>query len=283
MNVASVTEQRHRPSAPGGAAVERQRARTARDADRLSFARRPTNVPGARETLHRPGQNAVARLAIVEPQLLFAQALEIALAKEGYDVHRQETCDRTVPGKLLAAGILQARPQIALLDLDLTDSVNTGQLIEPLIRAGIDVVVLAASMDPPRWGECLRYGACTVLPKSVPLETILATLQRIGGRLPVLDQVERDRLLAAFDLEQHRTGVMRRKLDLLTPRERQVLVHLMLGHPVREIARMSFVSETTVRTQVKSILAKLEVTSQLAAVGVAHQVEWRPFNAAIAP
>jgi DNA-binding NarL/FixJ family response regulator len=36
------------------------------------------------------------------------------------------------------------------------------------------------------------------------------------------------------------------------------------------------VAEATVRTQVKSILAKLEVSSQLAAVGLAHRVGWRP-------
>jgi two-component system nitrate/nitrite response regulator NarL len=36
------------------------------------------------------------------------------------------------------------------------------------------------------------------------------------------------------------------------------------------------VSEATLRTQVKSILAKLEVTSQLAAVAVAHQAQWQP-------
>jgi DNA-binding NarL/FixJ family response regulator len=36
------------------------------------------------------------------------------------------------------------------------------------------------------------------------------------------------------------------------------------------------VSEATVRTQVKAILAKLQVTSQLAAVGLAHKVGWRP-------
>ena len=50
----------------------------------------------------------------------------------------------------------------------------------------------------------------------------------------------------------------------------------MLGNQVREIAAISVVSEATLRTQVKSILAKLEVTSQLAAVAIAHQVDWRP-------
>ena len=49
----------------------------------------------------------------------------------------------------------------------------------------------------------------------------------------------------------------------------------MQGRTVREIANLSVVSEATVRTQVKSILAKLEVSSQLAAVGLAHSVGWR--------
>ena len=49
----------------------------------------------------------------------------------------------------------------------------------------------------------------------------------------------------------------------------------MKGRTVREIATLGVVSEATVRTQVKSVLAKLEVTSQLAAVGLAHQAGWR--------
>ena len=49
----------------------------------------------------------------------------------------------------------------------------------------------------------------------------------------------------------------------------------MLGRTVHEIAVIGVVSEATVRTQVKSILAKLQVTSQIAAVGLAHRLGWR--------
>jgi len=51
---------------------------------------------------------------------------------------------------------------------------------------------------------------------------------------------------------------------------------LMSGLQVVEIARQSFVSESTVRTQVKAVLAKLQVGSQLTAVGLAHAAQWRP-------
>ena len=63
---------------------------------------------------------------------------------------------------------------------------------------------------------------------------------------------------------------------MLSARERQVLGSLMSGLTVREIAKAGSVSEGTVRTQVKAILAKLEVGTQLAAVGLAHEVNWRP-------
>jgi DNA-binding NarL/FixJ family response regulator len=59
-------------------------------------------------------------------------------------------------------------------------------------------------------------------------------------------------------------------------REAEVLGELMLGHRVSEIARTRRVSESTVRTQVKAILAKLQVTSQITAVGLAHQIRWEP-------
>ena len=62
----------------------------------------------------------------------------------------------------------------------------------------------------------------------------------------------------------------------MTRREAEVLGQLMAGKQVTEIARARFVSESTIRTQVKSILSKLQVSSQLTAVGLAHRIDWTP-------
>jgi two-component system, NarL family, nitrate/nitrite response regulator NarL len=62
--------------------------------------------------------------------------------------------------------------------------------------------------------------------------------------------------------------------DHLTPREEQVLSALMRGAKAREICVQSFVSMPTVRSQIRSILVKLGVTSQLAAVVLAYQSGW---------
>ena len=101
-------------------------------------------------------------------------------------------------------------------------------------------------------------------------------LRRIDSGLPVLAPGERDELLQLWQERRAAHQHIRVRLDQLTVREAEVLGNLTLGRTVREIAARSFVSEATVRTQVKSILAKLGVSSQLAAVGLAHQVEWGP-------
>ena len=83
----------------------------------------------------------------------------------------------------------------------------------------------------------------------------------------LLDPVERERLL--HQLRQHRVT---RKRDLapferLTPREQQVLRALSVGLTVPRIAQAWVVSEATVRSQVHAVLRKLDVRSQLEAVG----------------
>jgi DNA-binding NarL/FixJ family response regulator len=60
----------------------------------------------------------------------------------------------------------------------------------------------------------------------------------------------------------------------LTAREQEVLGHLSHGRRVNEIARLNETSESTVRTQVKRVLAKLEVGSQTAAVVLALRAGW---------
>ena len=48
------------------------------------------------------------------------------------------------------------------------------------------------------------------------------------------------------------------------------------GCPAEEIAEAQFVAVTTVRSQVRGILQKLGVRSQLAAVATANRAGWTP-------
>ncbi len=165
---------------------------------------------------------------------------------------------------------------MVLLDLDLGRLGDGVRLITPMARAGINVVVVTASAERVRWGECLHHGARTVLSKAQPLNDILAVVRRINRGLQVLDKDAREALIALWRDGTREHRVLQARLAQLTPREESVLGELMRGNTVRDIAADSVVSEATVRTQVKSILAKLEVSSQIAAVGIANQAGWQP-------
>jgi two-component system, NarL family, nitrate/nitrite response regulator NarL len=215
------------------------------------------------------------RVLIVDDHLLFAESLELALSLEGYDVRRLELPSDGGSMATLRSLALRANPRTVLLDLDLGRFGDGMNLIAPLARARINVVVLTASEDLGRWGGCMRLGARKVLPKSGALQQALATVRRLHQGLPVTSSAELETLLDEWAQQRKAHDDLRRRLDMLTPRERQVLGALIEGRTVRAISQTSVVSEATVRTQVKSILSKLEVSSQLAAVGMANQVGWK--------
>jgi len=215
------------------------------------------------------------RVLIIDDHVLFAESLELALSLEGYDARRLELPEDGGSMATIRSQALRANPRTVLLDLDLGRFGDGVNLIAPLARAGANVVVLTASEDLGRWGGCMRMGARKVLPKSGALQQALATVRRLHQGLPVVRREELEQLLDAWSRERRVNDDLRSKLDLLTPREREVLGALIEGRTVRTISQESVVSEATVRTQVKSILGKLEVSSQLAAVGMAHQVGWK--------
>ncbi|MEV7431789.1 MULTISPECIES: response regulator transcription factor [unclassified Nocardioides] len=222
------------------------------------------------------GTRNATRVALVEDHTLFADSLDMVLTVEGYDVRRVPIPDDGGSMASILSTVLGTRPRVVLLDLDLGRLGDAARLIGPLARAGVNVVVVTASPDRGRWGECLRLGARKVISKSRPLTEILATVRRLVQGLPVTDVAEREELLRLWHDQRSEKQQARERLDRLTQREREVLALLVQGKAVREIASEKFVSEATVRTQVKSILAKLEVSSQLAAVGLAHHVGWVP-------
>jgi two-component system nitrate/nitrite response regulator NarL len=224
-----------------------------------------------------------SRVVIVEDHQLFAESLELVLSTEAYDVRRVPLPEGGGSLATLRTKVLATRARIVLLDLDLGELGDGAVLVAPLARAGLNVVVLTASTDRARWGGCVRAGARKVIPKCGPLQETLSVVRRLHQGLPVMGTEELQDLLRAWHLERAVTEEKRERLARLTPREGQVLRQLMAGLTVREIARNSVVSDATVRTQVKSILAKLEVSCQLAAVGVAHQLGWQPALAGSAP
>ena len=215
------------------------------------------------------------RVAVVDDHVVFAEAMVVALAGRGYDAWCVPPTTRPPAVASLITRVLERRPDVVLLDLDLGEAGDGKELLARLADRSLDVVVVTGNSDPVQIGAALAAGAKTVISKSLPLEQILDTLMRLRDGLPAMSRQERERLLARGREEDEFEREVKARFDLLTNREGEVLGQLMAGRQVSEIARRSFVSESTVRTQVKSVLSKLQVNSQLTAVGLAYRANWR--------
>lgn len=215
------------------------------------------------------------KVVIIEDHDLFAETLDLALTMEGYQIRRLPPPSHGASPHLLLSAVGRVKPRVVLLDLDLGPFGDASRLITPMAKQGANVVIVTASTDRVRWGGCYYYGARKVLTKTRPLSDILSVVRRLSQGLAVQDHHEREELIQLWHEEDRSKELARARFELLTPREREVLRCMMDGVMVRDIARQSVVSEATVRTQVKSILSKLQVSSQLAAVGMAHQIGWR--------
>ena len=228
--------------------------------------------PGPRP---RTAARDAMRVVVVEEQNLFGEALSMVLERAGYAAFLVPVSGEHSEHALVRA-IDRLDPGVVLLDLDPGARRDCSSLVSALSVAGMSVVVMVDSTDRARWGQCIALGARRVVHKSAPLTEILATIRRLENGLPVLSRDDRDQLLALWQREVESAAEIRRRLEGLTRREGEVLGMLMGGKQVGDIARERFVAESTVRTQVKAILAKLQVNSQITAVGLAHKAGWTP-------
>ena len=130
------------------------------------------------------------------------------------------------------------------------------------------MLLVTGSTERERIAEALAAGAAAWLSKSVPFDGLIYTiLDGFAGR-PMMDAKERQELIAEYRALQAQQRATNQKLAQLTKRERQVLDALVAGKRAKVIAEESYVSIATVRSQIRSILAKLNVRSQLEAVAL---------------
>lgn len=218
---------------------------------------------------------APLRVSVVDDHSLFAHTLVIGLRSDGLLAQCVEVDPETTFPQLVRT-IEQHRPDVVLLDLDLGIPGDVMGLVRSLSEAGIAVVVVTGADDPARVGETLIHGALAVIAKAEPFVEVIATVHRIRRGLPAMPEHEHGRLVRASQEAAAERRELRRRLDLMSRREAEVLGQLMEGMTVSEIARARVVSESTVRSQVKAVLSKLDVGSQVTAVGRAYQIGWRP-------
>lgn len=228
-------------------------------------------APETMTTLVHGGSNSSpipTRILIAGSDLL-AGALASALETYGF-----ATMHTALNEPDIERGI-EWQPDLVLVDVRSLDIPAGSAMIEHLHRTGLQVCVVDSAEDGDRTAAWLQAGPAAIIDRGEPLEKLFRTITRVLRIGPPPRPARRSpTTFATTPSHQPQRDSRLQLFAALTERESVVLAELLEGHCAEEIAKAGFVSISTVRSQIKAILQKLGVNSQLAAVAVARHAGW---------
>jgi DNA-binding NarL/FixJ family response regulator len=199
------------------------------------------------------------RVLIVDDHPLTREALATLLAGNDFDVVGQASDGQEA---IELAGRL--RPHVILLDLSMPGLDGLSAL--PGLRSAVpdaEVIVLTASGTEDNLLAAIRAGAAGYLLKSEPPDKIVSFLRGVvRGEAALSGEVARSLLDQVRDGGYRNGGVPDDIAGALSAREVEVLLLLDEHLGTDDIAKRLFISEHTVRSHVKSLLHKLNVSSR---------------------
>jgi FixJ family two-component response regulator len=130
----------------------------------------------------------------------------------------------------------------------------------------LPVIFLTGHGDIPTVTHAMRDGAVDFLTKPVKKENLFAAIERALAR----DAVEREQRARLRDL--------RDRFDQMTPREREVLAHVISGKLNKQIAFDLGTSDRTIKAHRASIMDKLNVDSVAELVRLTEQLGIEPLR-----
>jgi DNA-binding NarL/FixJ family response regulator len=119
--------------------------------------------------------------------------------------------------------------------------------------------------------DALQAGASGFLLKDVPAESLFEAVRVIAAGEALLAPAITRRLIAEFARLRPRPQSPTNGLDVLTPRETEILGLVAEGLSNREIALRLVLSDETVKTHVSHVLRKLGLRDRAQAVVVAYE------------
>jgi DNA-binding NarL/FixJ family response regulator len=117
----------------------------------------------------------------------------------------------------------------------------------------------------------LAAGAAGFLLKRTSPEELIAAIHTVAAGDSLLSPSVTKRVIMEMAQAPRRDGRTRERLEVLTPREQEVLALIGRGLSNGEIAIELVVEESTVKTHVKRILQKLQLRDRVHAVIVAYE------------
>jgi DNA-binding NarL/FixJ family response regulator len=200
-----------------------------------------------------PPSTSRARVVLADDDVLLREGVASLLERSGFEV-----VGRGGDVTELLDLVRKHQPDLAIVDIRMppthaTEGLDAARIIRDELPQ-VAILVLSAHAEVEHAMDLLASGDRTgYLLKSriTDVDDFLETLDRIIKGGSVVDPALVQELVAARRVED--------PLDVLSPREREVLEHMAEGRSNAGIAARLWVTEGTVEKHVRSILAKLRL------------------------
>ena len=174
-------------------------------------------------------------------------------------------------GSEALAHVRKTRPDVVLMDIRMPGVDGISATREVLSRSpDVKVLVLTTFEDDDYIFDALSAGASGFLLKRTKPEELISAIHTVAEGDSLLSPSVTRRVIDRM-ATQPVAGLSGKRLDELTPREREVLELIGRGLSNREIAEAFVIEESTVKTHVKRILMKLGLRDRVQAVIFAYE------------
>lgn len=166
----------------------------------------------------------------------------------------------------MLAGVVDARPDIIVLDLDLGGE-NAAECLPDLLReTEAQVLILTGARDARVHEDAIMRGARGVVGKEETAEVLVRAIKKVHEGEVWLDRAAIGRVLHAIAAGRGQPrDPEAKKIAGLTPKEREVIAALVThaGAKTRVIAEGLHMSEHTLRNHLSVIYSKLDVRCRM--------------------
>jgi DNA-binding NarL/FixJ family response regulator len=210
----------------------------------------------------------VIRVLIVDDQALVRDGFRMILELDD----EIEVVGEAEDGKAALAAVAKLRPDLVLMDIRMPglDGLETTRRL--MLQPNPPKVLVLTTYDADEYVyDAMKAGASGFLLKDVRKGQLVRAVRTVAAGDSLLDSVITRRLIERF-LGRSRVSpdgeALRR---LLSNREMEVLKLIAAGFTNAEIAQRLVLGESTVKTHVARILAKLELRDRVQAVVLAYE------------
>jgi DNA-binding NarL/FixJ family response regulator len=204
------------------------------------------------------------RVVIVDDHALFRSGVRAELSRRHEIVGDAGTVEEAVPM------ILATVPDVVLLDVHMPSGGGRA-VVEAVLAQQPSVRFLALSVSDAAEDVIgiIRAGARGYVTKSISADELASAVERVQSGDAVFSPRLAGFVLDAFAADAEGaggpaggTGGLDPELDLLSPREREVLRYIARGYAYKEVAHELKISVKTVETHVSAVLRKLQLSSR---------------------